>query len=76
MNIKTDRLILEFSEKVGCNAWEIDAESLNPIVEICINNFHDCRAARIIKINGVHTTGIYIIEEAPVGHPTDRSVCW
>ena len=74
MNVKADAFGLQRVDELRGQTRKINAQALDPVIEVGIDGFDHGVAATVVDINGCDATGLDVIEEAAVAHPCHRSI--
>ena len=74
MNIKADAFGLQRVDQLRGQTRKINAQALDPVVEVGVNGFDHGVAATVVDVNGCDTTGFDVIEEAAVAHTRYSSI--
>jgi hypothetical protein len=74
MNIEAYALLLELVDQLWSNTGQVDAQTLDPIVEVRINSLNNCTAAAVEDIDRSYPARIDVIEEAAVAHSGYRRI--
>ena len=76
VNVKADALFLESVHQFRGKTRQINAKTLNAVVEIGVDRFNHGVAATVVDVHGGDTTRFHVIEETSVAHPRHGCIAW
>ena len=74
MDIEADSFNFQGVDQLGGESREIDAQTLNPVVDLRINSFDHGITPTVVDINRCDASGLDVIKETPVTHSADSCV--
>ena len=74
MDVKADALLLEVVDQLRGKTREVNAQALHAVVQVGINGFNNGGAATVKDVNRGDASGIDVIDEAAVAHPSDSGI--